>query len=125
MLIYTCQGRPTHFIFMLPFRLMDYPINMSSVLSFEVYYLYESDRPFHFFFLFLISVNLISGQTFQSSAAIMLDTKNEAGYTIDGNTNTCAVGVIRSKVWWKVWLERQFNIAYIEIYFKPEGKLCV
>ena len=55
----------------------------------------------------------------------MLNTENEAGYAIDGNTNTCAVGVIRSKVWWKVWLERQFNIAYIEIYFKPEGELCV
>lgn len=70
-------------------------------------------------------MNLISGQHFQSSAAIMLNTENEAGYAIDGNTNTCAVGVIRSKVWWKVWLERQFNIAYIEIYFKPEGKMCV
>ena len=56
---------------------------------------------------------------------MMLSTGNEAGYAIDGKTNTCAVGVIGSKVWWKVWLERQFNIAYIEIYLKSDGKLCV
>ena len=51
------------------------------------------------------------------------DDHNVAVHAIDGQNNTCSNGVLLPRVWWKVWLQKQFNIAYIEIYFKSEGKI--
>ena len=52
---------------------------------------------------------------------------------IDGNTsqiymsNSCAItdwyGNRNTSIWWSVWLERQYNIAYLEIYFRIDSKL--
>lgn len=55
-----------------------------------------------------------------------------AGKAIDGNTNqdyisnSCAItNVDRNRntaIWWKVWLEKRFSVAYIEIYFRSDSK---
>ena len=52
---------------------------------------------------------------------------------IDGNTNqsymsnSCAITDFKTNqntsIWWRVWLERPFNIAYLEIYFRSDSKL--
>lgn len=56
-----------------------------------------------------------------------------AGKAIDGNTNqnytsnSCAITDIphhhtnNESVWWKVWLDRPFNVAYLEIFFESKG----
>ncbi|XP_061180609.1 receptor-type tyrosine-protein phosphatase epsilon-like [Saccostrea echinata] len=48
-----------------------------------------------------------------------------AAKAVDGNINqdlsqnSCAIaGPSKNPVWWKVWLQNRFNIAYIEIYFR-------
>ncbi|XP_061180534.1 multiple epidermal growth factor-like domains protein 10 [Saccostrea echinata] len=50
-----------------------------------------------------------------------------ADKAVDGNTNqtylpTCAIAAfninVYKSVWWKVWLTRKFNIAYLEIYLR-------
>lgn len=41
------------------------------------------------------------------------------------NTSNCAMTDIDNKntsIWWKVWLQRPFNIAYLQIYFRFNGK---
>eukprot|EP00105_Crassostrea_gigas_P005306 XP_011418859.1 PREDICTED: multiple epidermal growth factor-like domains protein 6 [Crassostrea gigas] len=53
-----------------------------------------------------------------------------AGVAIDGNTdqsylsNSCAItnvdGNRNTSIWWKVWLQKKFNIAYLEIYFRSD-----
>lgn len=55
-----------------------------------------------------------------------------AGKAIDGNTNqdylsdSCAItnvdGNRNTSIWWKVWLQKEFNVAYIEIYFRSDSK---
>ncbi|XP_062587034.1 protein draper-like [Saccostrea cucullata] len=50
----------------------------------------------------------------------------EADKAVDGNTNqtyqpTCAIAQYANgykSVWWKVWLQRIFNVAYLELYFR-------
>ena len=51
---------------------------------------------------------------------------------VDGNTNqsfgsdSCAITDIKmncnTSIWWKVWLEKKFNIAYLEIYFRSDSE---
>lgn len=51
---------------------------------------------------------------------------------IDGNTSqnyqsdSCAItnveGNLNTSIWWKVWLQQQFNVAYLEIYFRSDTK---
>lgn len=58
-----------------------------------------------------------------------------AGKAIDGNTdqsylsNSCAItDVDRNRntyTWWKVWLQKKFNVAYIEIYFRSDSKYLI
>lgn len=55
-----------------------------------------------------------------------------AGKAIDGNidqnylSNSCAItdveGNHNTSTWWKVWLKKKFNVAYIEIYFRSDSK---
>lgn len=53
-----------------------------------------------------------------------------ASKAIDGNinqsylSNSCAITEANkyTSTWWKVWLQRKFNIAYIEIYFRSDSK---
>ncbi|XP_022308377.2 uncharacterized protein LOC111114376 [Crassostrea virginica] len=54
-----------------------------------------------------------------------------ANRAVDGNINqdytsgSCAITNIdvnrNTSIWWKVWLERPFNIAYLEIYFEKNN----
>lgn len=51
---------------------------------------------------------------------------------IDGNpsqdyqSNSCAItnveGNRNTSIWWKVWLQKPFNVAYLEIYFRSDSK---
>lgn len=51
---------------------------------------------------------------------------------IDGNpsqdyqSDSCAITNVdenrNTSIWWKVWLERQFNVAYLEIYFRSDSE---
>lgn len=51
---------------------------------------------------------------------------------IDGNTsqdynsNSCAItdfeGNHNTSIWWKMWLLQQFNVAYLEIYFRSDSE---
>lgn len=53
-----------------------------------------------------------------------------AGKAIDGNTNqsylsnSCAITDFdrnrNTSIWWTVWLQKKFNVAYIEIYFRSD-----
>lgn len=54
-----------------------------------------------------------------------------ADKAIDGNTtqfyefNSCAITDYsrnHTSIWWKVWLERPFSVAYLEIYFRQDSK---
>ena len=55
-----------------------------------------------------------------------------ADKAVDGNTSqyyasdSCAITDIKynrnTKNWWKVWLQRSFNVAYLEIYFRVDSK---
>lgn len=55
-----------------------------------------------------------------------------ADKAIDGNTNQtyvsffCAITDFErnrnATIWWKVWLSRQFNVTYLEIYFRSDSK---
>lgn len=51
---------------------------------------------------------------------------------IDGNpsqdyqSDSCAITNVdenrNTSIWWKVSLERQFNVAYLEIYFRSDSE---
>lgn len=48
---------------------------------------------------------------------------------VDGNSNqfyfnnSCAITQVQSgPLWWKVWLQSKFNIAYLEIYLRSDSK---
>ncbi|XP_052695683.1 multiple epidermal growth factor-like domains protein 11 [Crassostrea angulata] len=53
-----------------------------------------------------------------------------ANKAIDGNpsqdykSNSCAItdveGNRNTSIWWNVWLQKQFNVAYLEIYFRSD-----
>lgn len=55
-----------------------------------------------------------------------------ANKAIDGNpsqdykSNSCAITDVEGKrntsIWWKVWLQKQFNVAYLEIYFRSDSE---
>lgn len=55
-----------------------------------------------------------------------------ANKAIDGNpsqnylSNSCAITNVKenrnTSIWWKVWLERQFNVAYLQIYFRSDSE---
>eukprot|EP00105_Crassostrea_gigas_P029092 XP_011450924.1 PREDICTED: multiple epidermal growth factor-like domains protein 10 isoform X2 [Crassostrea gigas] len=81
-------------------------------------------------------VNLVHDQGLYGAAAMSLNPANPAwiaGKAIDGNTNqnytsnSCAITDIphhhtnNESVWWKVWLDRPFNVAYLEIFFESKG----
>ena len=55
-----------------------------------------------------------------------------ADKAVDGITsqdyalNSCAITEVGKKhnttIWWKVWLQRPFNVAYLEIYFRSDSR---
>lgn len=74
------------------------------------------------------SVNLVRDQGLTSAADMLNGTRTEANKAIDGNTkqNSCALTNFNTeyqiRTWWKVWLQRRFNVAYVEIYFSLKSK---
>lgn len=84
--------------------------------------------------LFSFLVNLVHDQELKGLAQMGADPKRpawSAGKAVDGTinqentSNSCAITDIDNKntsIWWKVWLQRPFNIAYLQIYFQLDGK---
>lgn len=83
----------------------------------------------------VFEVNLAYEQGLRGKAAMgALPKRPEwtAGKAIDGNTtqnyltNSCAItdfdGNRNTSIWWTVWLQKRFNVAYIEIYFRSDCK---
>lgn len=82
----------------------------------------------------IFAVNLVQDQELNGEATMSASPANPAwtaSKAIDGDTrqnytlNSCAITDIShhyASVWWKVWLLRSFNIAYLEIYFRSDGK---
>lgn len=87
------------------------------------------------FYLFLVNVVLdkrLVGKT--NMGAAPKTPEWSAAKAVDGNTdqnytsNSCALTNYYNRntsIWWKVWLQRQFNIAYLEIYFRSDSKLLL
>lgn len=85
--------------------------------------------------LFLCSsVNVAHEQGFRgwtSMGAQSLDPVWSADKAIDGGTyqnyeyDSCAITNWDENrnvsIWWKVWLQSRFNIAYLEIYFRSDS----
>nr|XP_034319545.1 multiple epidermal growth factor-like domains protein 11 [Crassostrea gigas] len=78
-------------------------------------------------------VNLVFEQQLRGNAAMGADPQEpawNASKAIDGNvsqdyrSNSCAITNVEknrnTSIWWKVWLQRQFNVAYLEIYFRSD-----
>lgn len=81
----------------------------------------------------IVVVNLVQDQGLKAEAAMSEQPQMEswsASKAIDGNitqsyqSNSCAITEANkyTSIWWKVWLERRFNIAYLEIYFRSDSK---
>lgn len=81
------------------------------------------------------SVNLVQDQGLRGKADMGAPPQQStwtAGKAIDGNTNqsyssnSCAITDVEkyynTSIWWKVWLQKKFNVAYIEIYFRSDSK---
>ena len=85
------------------------------------------------FSLFLVNVVLdkrLGGKTAIGAAPHRPEWS--AAKAVDGNTdqsyisNSCALTNYddrNTSIWWKVWLQRQFSIAYLEIYFRLDSRL--
>lgn len=84
---------------------------------------------------FAASVNLVFEQGHRGIADMGADPQNpvwNASKAIDGNvsqnylSNSCAITNTdknsNTSIWWKVWLQKEFNVAYIEIYFRSDSK---
>lgn len=80
----------------------------------------------------IVSVNLVHDQGLSASAAMGSYPQKAqwwAGRAIDGDinqsykSNSCAITEAgrNTSIWWKVWLRRRFNIAYLEIYFRADS----
>lgn len=82
----------------------------------------------------VFAVNLVNDQGLRGTAAMGAAPQKPAwtaGKAIDGNTNqnyhsdSCAItnvdGNRNTSIWWKMWLQRKFNVAYIEIYFRSDS----
>lgn len=72
-------------------------------------------------------VNLVHQQGLHGTATMgtrLPSSERSASSSVDGSTdqNSCATTELETSVWWKVWLEKPFNIAYLEIYFKSSSK---
>lgn len=85
---------------------------------------------------FDVSVNLVFEQGLRGNAAMGAPPQVKAWYankSIDGNvsqdhkSDSCAItdveGNRNTSIWWKVWLQKQFNVAYLEIYFRSDSEL--
>lgn len=83
-------------------------------------------------------VNLVQDQGLSGIADMGAPPQQKAwtaGKAIDGNTNqdylsnSCAITDVdkyqNTSIWWKVWLQKKFNVAYIEIFFRSDSKYYI
>lgn len=83
----------------------------------------------------VFEVNLVHDQGLTGAAAMGAAPERPAwtaGKAIDGNTNqnylsnSCAItnfdGNRNTSIWWTVWLQKRFSVAYLEIYFRSDSK---
>lgn len=83
----------------------------------------------------MFEVNLVHDQGLTGSASMGAAPQRpewSAGKAIDGNTiqsylsNSCAITNFdenrNTSIWWRLWLQKQFNVAYIEIFFRSDSK---
>lgn len=81
-----------------------------------------------------VLVNLVNEQGLRGKAAMGADPQNPAWTAlkaVNGNpsqdyrSNSCAItnteGNQNTSIWWKLLLQQQFNVAYIEIYFRSDS----
>lgn len=81
------------------------------------------------------SVNLVQDQGLRGTADMGAPPQQNnwtAGKAIDGNTNqnyssnSCAITDVEqnrnTSIWWKVWLQNKYNVAFLEIYFRSDSK---
>ena len=110
-------------------------LTLCATVSFEYWYMIQSFLYSFLCFIFFFPVNLVHGTNSQEIATMGADPQNpewSAGKAIDGNTNqsylsnSCAITNFElnknTSIWWKVWLPRPFNIAYLEIFFRSDSK---
>lgn len=84
---------------------------------------------------FAVSVNLVFEHGFRGKAAMSANPQNPAWTAIkaidgsvsqDYNSNSCAItdveGNRNTSIWWKMWLQQSFNVAYLEIYFRSDSE---
>ena len=85
--------------------------------------------------VFSLPVNLVNPQHYNRWVDMGANPQQSnwgAINVVDGNTNqnygtnSCAITNVdvnrNTSIWWKVWLQRPFNIAYLEIYFRSDSK---
>ena len=80
-------------------------------------------------------VNLVQDQELRGQASMGADPlKSEwsANKSIDGCTNQsylsncCSITNWNTRtIWWKVWLQRPFNVAYLELYFRADSRFIL
>ncbi|XP_065939059.1 laminin subunit beta-1 [Magallana gigas] len=99
-------------------------MSFTVVKLFTIFLVLDETSPF---------VNLVQDQGLNGVATMSASPANPAwtaSKAIDGDTrqnytlNSCAITDIShhyASVWWKVWLLRPFNIAYLEIYFRSDA----
>lgn len=76
-------------------------------------------------------VNLVRDQLLRGNATMSANPYNNQGAynAVDGDIgkyNACTAMNVSGgyeSVWWKVWLERTFNVAELKIYFQPNSKI--
>ena len=77
-------------------------------------------------------MNLVYDQGLRGQASMganPLKSEWSANKSIDGCTNQihlsncCSITNWNTRtIWWKVWLERPFTVAYLELYFRADSK---
>lgn len=83
----------------------------------------------------MFEVNLVHDQGLRGTAdmgAAPQQPEWTAGKAIDGYTNqsylsnSCAITNFdenrNTSIWWRLWLQKKFNVAYIEIFFRSDSK---
>lgn len=84
---------------------------------------------------FAFSVNVVYEQGFRGKAAMGADPQAPSwtaikaidGYASqDYRSDSCALTDVEenrnTSICWKVWLQTEFNVAYLEIYFRSDSK---
>lgn len=105
--------------------------NKSKIMIFCSKWYHSTVYDYYIFF----SVNLVQDQGLTGKADMGAPPQQNnwtACKAIDGNTsqnylsNSCAITDVEhnrnTSIWWKVWLQKKYNVAFLEIYFRSDSK---